>query len=331
MAVQAYAKNTPGIVHHLLYATRDEAPVTEESVRCYESARKLPRSVPQALLAVRKAVRELRPAVVHSHSSFAGMYVRTAISKSKVRIVHTPHCYAFERGDLRGLSRRAFRLAEQVLSINTSLLAGCSPREVSLASRMWASETPIYLPNVSPARGVSRQVLSSGATKSDFLVLVGIGRVGPQKGTGAFSELVTRLREVGINVSATWVGGGDSHLEDELRDCGVTVTGWISPDAAYDVLNGADIYFHSAGWEGFPVSVLEAISLGVPVIVRDIPAFDYIPDDLKIDSALHAAFEAGGINDRWRTRMLTKWKQVITENNDDMQAKRLRLAYGIGT
>ena len=62
-----------------------------------------------------------------------------------------------------------------------------------------------------------------------------------------------------------------------LVDGGVEVTGWLEDLELQSRLGNAALYFHSAQYEGFPLSVLDAASLGIPIIVRNLPSFDGTP------------------------------------------------------
>jgi glycosyltransferase involved in cell wall biosynthesis len=53
---------------------------------------------------------------------------------------------------------------------------------------------------------------------------------------------------------------------------GVEVTGWTAPEAAAQRVASAQLYLHSAAWEGGPLSTIEAATLGTPVLARDIPS-----------------------------------------------------------
>ena len=67
-----------------------------------------------------------------------------------------------------------------------------------------------------------------------------------------------------------WLGGGDPDAEDTLRRNGVTVAGWLPRDEVVRRLASAQVYVHTAAWEGAPISVLEASAAGLPIAARGI-------------------------------------------------------------
>src|SRR5665213_701495 len=65
-----------------------------------------------SLRVLRKMMVDYRPIAIHAHSSFAGALVRLLPAKDRIKIVYSPHCYAFERLDLGKLRRSGLYLLE---------------------------------------------------------------------------------------------------------------------------------------------------------------------------------------------------------------------------
>jgi len=218
---------------------------------------------------VRRTHRDLRPSIVHAHSSYGGAYARLAGLPRK-RVVYTPHCFAFERLDVSRGVRAAFRLMEAVLSFRGGWIAAVSDREAALARRLPGRPRVVVVPNIARV-----DVMTTGPAGSNAAPLVvAVGRLQPQKDPRFFAEAARVTAREGIAARWRWVGGGDPRSERELSDAGVEVTGWVERDRALAELAAADVYAHTAAWEGFPITVLEAAALGRPVIARRIPALE---------------------------------------------------------
>ena len=265
-AVASFAESTPHFEHHLLYATRVEAPISRESLATFATAERYVNGHVRRIRQTRRHADRLRPTLVHAHSSFGGAYARIAVRSPRVPVVYTPHCYAFERTDSGKVTTTAFLAAEWALSRNTSVVAACSPREADLARRLHKSATAIYVPNVARVS----TTIPAGERNGSGITVVGAGRVAAQKDSGAFALVARQMSRV-EGVSFRWLGGGEPRREQELTDAGVEVTGWLNKADLVTELSKADVYVHTAAWEGFPVGLLEAVALGVPSLVLDRP------------------------------------------------------------
>ena len=128
-----------------------------------------------------------------------------------------------------------------------------------------------------------------------------------------------------------WIGGGEAADERALRETGAEVTGWLSRSQALGWLATADVYVHTAAWEGLPVSLLEAAALGLPIVARRIPALESLGLPLLCDSpeALVAALRP--LVDERRRDALRVHSRLLAEHHQPMaQRQALELAYSIG-
>ena len=319
-AVIRYAAATPEFEHHLLRGTgRSEFASDGEQV--FASVRDLPSGL-GAVRAIARAARDLGPGVVHAHSSYAGLFVRATLRSTPARrIVYSPHCFAFERRDLSPLVRAAVRGVELALARNTDTIAAVSHAEASAATRLRARA--VYVPNVA-------HTVPAAATSTEGVVAV--GRIGAQKGPGFYSAVVDLLRARRPALTAAWVGDGDdtdARAELEARD--IRVTGWLSSAAAHFTVAGAAAYVHTAEWEGFPIAILEAVELGVPVVAREVPtlvgaiATPGLTTPAQVAAAVDELLAGGPVA---RERNLSAWRELLAENTAEQQARALRSLYG---
>ena len=93
-----------------------------------------PRSDLAAVAGLTRIVRELRPDIVHAHSSKAGAVSRLArILHPRVPLVYSPHLYAFAGDFERPSERRAYRAAERLLAPAASRVVCVCEDEARLA------------------------------------------------------------------------------------------------------------------------------------------------------------------------------------------------------
>jgi glycosyltransferase involved in cell wall biosynthesis len=267
-AVNDYTRNTDEQYRHIILARKRPQHDTGRSHAVEFYPLGSVRGLPITYVQTARLVRRLRPDVVHLHSSWAGVLGRV-LPIDRQRIVYTPHCFAFERSDVRPLTRWLLEAVERVLAYRTEALAGVSPREAALGAKLRPSMSTYYVPNVAPHSCSKAEARTAGP-----IVVTTVGRVSPQKDPQWFIEFAANLRDLGGEYKFQWLGGGDEKAEAPLKHVGIDVSGWLSHDEIIERLVQSHVYVHSAAWEGLPLSLLEACSAGLPVVARSIPAFE---------------------------------------------------------
>jgi glycosyltransferase involved in cell wall biosynthesis len=108
-----------------------------------------------------------------------------------------------------------------------------------------------------------------------------VGRYVPQKRQRDLIDAVAILTEA-VPDATLHIVGGSGPLKSDLRTRArersvadaVTVTGFVPDVAAY--YTAADAFVSSSVSEGLPVTILEAMSSGLPVVGTDIPGVDEV-------------------------------------------------------
>jgi glycosyltransferase involved in cell wall biosynthesis len=325
-ALEGYIRNTPGHEHTVLAWRRDGAHTGDALDRLAAAVLPLPPGRLAQLRAVRRHVARLRPDVIHAHSSYAGFYVRL-LRRPGRSLVYTPHGFSFERRDISAALRGAFWLTEALLSLRGACVAAVGPREARLAERLPGRQLVLYVPNVADDLQLSgRPPCQIGETGR--LRAAAMGRISAQKGPDFFRSAASLSRRLGLPIDWMWVGGGDPEDEQVLRDAGVLVTGWSSRSAALGWLRTADVYVHTAAWEGAPMSVLEAAALNLPILARRSAALEALGLEPLYDTpeAIVAATEAS-LDERHRERVRVSSQRLLERHGADAQRRALEHVY----
>jgi glycosyltransferase involved in cell wall biosynthesis len=280
-ALESYLHVTADVVdHHVLGYRRPWAQIGPRPERGFTD---LPAGRRAQLSAIRAQLKTTNADVIHVHSSWAGMFARIVHRNSMIPIVFTPHCYAFERTDVSRTVRWGYRRIESILARRTSAVAAVGRREADLARELRPTIPVIVVPHVlpEPLGAVSHPTLGQQ------LVVATLARVAAQKGVDYFLEVVAETRRLAAEAPHfVWIGGGDCGLTQRLERAGVEVTGWLTRSAAIERLTAANAYVHTAAWEAaWPISLLEAAQLGLPVISRVIESTIDLPAPFRADSA----------------------------------------------
>lgn len=112
--------------------------------------------------------------------------------------------------------------------------------------------------------------------KSNNVILATIGAVNVRyKGHKYVIDAISQLRNSGVKYEYWIIGGGDSaYLKGVAKKYSVTENvkflGQVSHDKVFEILQNIDIYIQPSLTEGLPRSVVEAMSLGLPVIASNV-------------------------------------------------------------
>lgn len=335
-AINSYAQVLPEVEHHIAVRERADAPLMEKRWRKnFTSITFLPESNLAAALTVRKLIAQLTPDVVHSHSSFGGFFARWNVSGGKrIKHVYTPHGWAFLRRDKNIPERFAYWLAEAALGVNTDTLAACSEDEGRVAPLLANKVTVIPNTLSQPADRAAVGWETPVPSDPSRPLIAGAGRLRAetrqQKDPEYFIEAVRLLRQGGHGFRALWVGGGDAVMEERMRESGIAVTGWRPSAVATQILGTADIYLHSALWDGFPLTVLDAHAHGVPTLIRDVPAFRSVDWPFKLRGPGDLAELWPEITSmRGRDLLISAADSALRRNTSEQQRATLLQAYSL--
>jgi glycosyltransferase involved in cell wall biosynthesis len=281
-AIEGYIDHCPLGVRHSVCGYRRPGVQVGDTLDHRVPFIALPDGKRAQLGAIRAALRDTDADVVHLHSSWGGMFGRVAMPRRRPRVVYTPHCYGFDRQDLSRAARSAIRMAESLLGWRLDAVGACSQNEARQASNLWPHRPVIDLPYVLPSKltdELTRLRRSAPPRDTDVLEIAAVGRVGPQKDPAFFAQIAELVRadaELRDRVRLIWIGGGDADGETMLRRAGVDVSGWIARNDALARLAHAGAYLHTAAWEGLPLTLLEAATLDLPLVLRRIPALEEV-------------------------------------------------------
>lgn len=228
--------------------------------------------------------RELRPQVVHTHSSKAGVIGRLAARDAGVPlIVHTIHGMSFNRTQpwatralYRLLERYCARFTDHIVTVadglrDQAVIAGLAEPE-KFTTVYSGMRTDWFTPDQAK-RAATRQ----GWGVEDTDVVVGtVARLFRNKG---YEQLIPAMAEAARQnprLRFVWVGDGvqraeyEAQLERLSMRSRVHLTGLISPSAVPQVLGGIDLLVHASQWEGLPRAAVQSLLMERPVVSFDI-------------------------------------------------------------
>jgi glycosyltransferase involved in cell wall biosynthesis len=217
--------------------------------------------------------------VVHGHSAKAGFLVRLAalLAGRRSRCVFTPHGWSFWSAG--GATSRLYLLLERLAArwCRTIITLSADERDAGLAGRIGSRAAYEVIPN-----GVELERFAAPSAPVDGRILM-VGRFAPPKR----HDLVLRafaLLHPGFPGSELWlVGDGEGlaaaeRLAAELGVAGSTRFLGVRDDVPA-LLAGAACVVLASDYEGCPLSVIEAMAAGVPVVATRVGGVPEVVED----------------------------------------------------
>lgn len=207
-------------------------------------------------------LRKQSEAVVHIHSSIAGILCRLFKYRA-LKLVYTPHGFSLARTDLGLIQRVSIQYLERFLDYwRPSTIVACSTSEAKLISHNLPRARVSIIANATETEicALSKQTFSTP------LRIVAVGRISTQKN---FNDLIYLKKHSRCALDIRVIGDGDSEAVALLKAQGIAVSGWLTSQQVSKELHRADLFLQCSLWEGMPISVLEAMAAGLPVVARD--------------------------------------------------------------
>lgn len=250
-------------------------------------------------------LRELRPDVMHSHSSKAGILARMAARNvGGMKIVHTIHGLAFHRY-MRWhwnlvyitLEKRAARYTDAILCVADAMtaqaLAAGVGRPDQYTTVYSGMEIEPYL-NRTPAADAFRARLG---VSSETILVTQVSRLAELKG---HEYILAAARQVpDPHVHFCFVGDGHfrQKIEREIAASGMGgrfhLTGLLPPAEIPAVMQATDILVHCSLREGLARTLPQAMLAGKPVVSFDVDGAREVVSDST--GALLAPMDVDGL------------------------------------
>jgi glycosyltransferase involved in cell wall biosynthesis len=244
----------------------------------------------RAFINLLKLIRRERPALVHTHSSKAGILGRLAAKLAGVPlIVHTPHGHVFY-GHFGPLASKIFLVMEKIFDVITDRTIALTEGErndylnlaVSKAHKIDIIHSGVDIRRFTPGRTDRAALKKQLGINAHSFVVGTVGWLLPIKGPMHLLHAMIALWQKEIDSALIYVGKGD--LEDRLKaealsrgvSNRVIFLGWRSD--VDDIMQLFDVFVLPSLNEGMGRVLVEAMAAAKPVVACNVGG---IPDLVK--------------------------------------------------
>lgn len=260
-------------------------------------------------------------AIVHVHSTFAGVTVR-ALAPVLGRVnktVYCPHGWAWDR-PMRPIVKRATQLVERVLSHFCGAIVCISEheRQTGVRAGIVSSKLHVVLNGVASTAPIPQDVAVHWP--EERLRVLFVGRFDRQKGVDLFCEAMAQMPDEAFAVMAGGAVLGDS-VSLQLPE-NVQSVGWVSAAQLEFLLRSAHVLVVPSRWEGFGLIAAEGMRAGIAVVAAKVGGLAEVVDHgctgvlIQPESAdaisqalrQHTVQEWGAMGARGKTRFDQRFK-----------------------
>jgi len=232
----------------------------------------------QAYLAYIRVLLFFHPRLVHIHSSFNGSFYRKIpfilLSKlAGVPIINHIHGAEFEPFYLKAPRLKRW-LVKKIYGCCDILIA-LSPEWNQNLSQIVPPKKIAVIKNYSVMHGDALQQRQQRPINNVVLFL---GELGHRKGCFDIPYVIAEVKKTIPNVLFILAGAG-SHkdmqaLQEKCAEIGVSQNvlfpGWVRGEEKDDLLRRADVFFLPSYHEGMPMSILDAMGYGLPIVSTNV-------------------------------------------------------------
>jgi len=223
----------------------------------------------KSILKITGIIKQFNPDIIHCHSSKGGGLGRIAGVVCGVNsIIYTPHGYSIQAPYLGKLKKNIYLYLEKLLSKVTSLTINVSQgeRKIGVDAGITKKEKTKVIYN-----GIQEDSVDRKKESSSPIIVGTVARFDPSKDPYTFYNIALGLIEKHSNIEFWYIGDGDStkseiehllnnrSLQDKIKLFGFK-------EDIYPYLSSFDIYISTSLHEGLPYSIVEAMSLKLPIV-----------------------------------------------------------------
>ena len=229
----------------------------------------------KGLIQVIRIIQKEKPDIIHCHSAKGGFIGRMAGFLTRTKTFYTPHAFSFLSTQNK-MKKRIYLFLERMARLDSFLLA-CSESEKELGMEqvhykekrayVWSNSVP------------DAQTVPPSGLKETSPYICYIGRPSYQKNP---FFLVNVIREVhkaypDIRFYILGVGYYSPDLEQMKRmivqyqlENAIELFPWLSHDETMGYVKNSLFYLTTSRYEGLPLAVIEAMSLGKCIVASDV-------------------------------------------------------------
>lgn len=229
----------------------------------------------KGLWQVLKIIRKEKPDIIHCHSAKGGFIGRIAGFLTHTKTFYTPHAFSFLSTQSK-LKKSIFLFLERLAKLDSYLLA-CSSSEKDLGISLvhYSSKKALVWSNSVPD---AKNVIPPKEIPTSPYICY-IGRPSYQKNPFFLVNVIREVHKKHPDILFYILGVGyyspdletmQQMIKDYQLDNTIILLPWLNHDETMGYVKNALFYLTPSRYEGLPLAVIEAMSLGKCIVASDV-------------------------------------------------------------
>ena len=295
---------------------------------------------------LKKIIDENNYDIIHCHSPIGGVITRLAARKARkkgTKVIYTAHGFHFFRGASL-INWLLFFPIEWLLSFWTDVLITINQEDYKLAKKVMHAKVIEYIPGI----GVNVQQFSELAVNREkkreeigvpvnCFLLFSVGELNKNKNHTVIIEAIAKLKNLDVHYCIAGQGNLKESLKEKAIELGIEkkihFLGFRTDVA--ELYKVSDVFCFPSYREGLSVSLMEAMSAGLPCICSDIRGnndlvqvnsggYLFLPNDVnKVSNLIDLLYD----DEKLRLEMGTYNQQFIKNFDKEIINKRMKQIY----
>lgn len=219
------------------------------------------------VLKMRKIFKEFKPDVIHTHL-YSLRYSALAAFRMKAKMIHTVHNIADKETTPLGV--KLYKVYYKIFDITPVALSEIIQDSILKLYKKDKASVPVVFNGVNLDKCEKKESYSSLNT----VKFLHVGRFSEQKNHLSLINAFSIAHKATPNIELFLYGEGELKEKCEEMVCSLDAQSYIHfcglTDNIYSVMNKMDVFFLPSLWEGVPMSLIEAMGTGMPIIASKV-------------------------------------------------------------
>ena len=262
----------------IIVTLSEECDFKEHEIVCekkYSLGFKGKRSIISCIIKLRRIIKENTPSLIHSHLFYSSLIARICCPKN-VPLIYSLH-NEMSKNVFNGskiftiLEKKTIKLNHHVIAVSKTVLE-------DYQSSIGEQKRAFILPNYVSDEFFTGLKSEKKTAQKKKLKIVAVGNIKKQKNYQFLIRSFRSLKNfpVMLDIYGYGIDKELKPLQNEIEKNNLPVFFKGGVKDINDILPAYDLYVSSSTHEGFGISVAEAMAMGIPLILSDLPVFHEI-------------------------------------------------------